>query len=221
VFLIELFKKLNIKKGDVVSIVGAGGKTTLMFSIATELKDICKILICTTTKIFIPLKNQFDYFYIGDIPVDVVKNGRYLFGSSIKSKKILSILEEDILKYKPLFDIILIEADGARMKSIKGWKEHEPVVSSSTTKTIGVVDILNIGKVINEENVHNIEEFMDITGSTMLERINLSHIVSMINSPKGLFKNSIGEKIIYIPKNDPAAVNELLKSLNYSIKVVT
>ncbi len=191
-----------------------------MFSLADELKYIYKILICTTTKIYIPTKDEFDFFYIGHVPINTNKNGRYVVGSSIYKKKLLPISENDILKYRSIFDIILIEADGSKMKAIKGWKEYEPVIPSFTTKTIGVVDIYNIGKIINEENVHNVEEFMEITKSSKCEIININHIISLINSEKGLFKNSKGDKIIYIPRNNEMLIEEIEKSLNKSIKVV-
>lgn len=47
----ELF---NLIKGDIVSITGAGGKTSLMFYLANKLKKRGTVLIVTTTKIFKP-----------------------------------------------------------------------------------------------------------------------------------------------------------------------
>ena len=44
----ELF---NIIKGDIISITGAGGKTSLMFYLANQLKKRGTVLIATTTKI--------------------------------------------------------------------------------------------------------------------------------------------------------------------------
>lgn len=192
-----------------------------MFSVASELKNTYKVLICTTTKILVPKKDEFDFFHIGGMPSSNLKNGRYVLGNTINKGKLLSISEEDILKIKSKFDIILIEADGSKRKGMKGWKDYEPVIPSFTTKTIGVLDILNIGKFINEDNVHNIEEFMQITNSSKSQKINMNHILSLIDNPKGLFKDSKGEKIIYIPKNDEKLVSEMVKSLDKAIKVVT
>ncbi len=200
--------------------MGAGGKTTLMFSLANELKHEFKVLICTTTKISVPRSNQFDFFYIGEIPFkDLHNNGIYVFGNTISKGKLVLTKESDIIKYKNMFDIILIEADGSKMKGIKGWKDYEPVIINDSTKTIGVLDILNVGKVVNEDNVHNIEEFIDITNSSKNSTITMEHIINLIKHPNGLFKNSKGEKIIYIPKYDKIA-NDLIKSLDKSIRVV-
>lgn len=203
-----------------ISIVGAGGKTTLMFSLAKELRNAYKVMVCTSTKIAIPKKHQFDFFYIGEGLNNNLENGIHVIGNSISNGKVLPVLESNMLKYKSSFDIILIEADGAKMKSIKGWKEYEPVISDLTSKTIGVLDISNIGKLINEDNIHNIEEFMALTHSKKNEKINMNHMISLINNPLGLFKNSKGHKIIYIPKNDDFLIKEMMKSIDSSIKVV-
>lgn len=57
---------LDIENSSIVSIVGAGGKTTLMFQLAQELKDKGRVLVTTTTKIYVPDKRQFDYLVIGE-----------------------------------------------------------------------------------------------------------------------------------------------------------
>ncbi len=52
---------LGIEKNDVVSIAGAGGKTSLMFRLAEEAKGLgFKVLVTTSTKIFVPDSTQYD-----------------------------------------------------------------------------------------------------------------------------------------------------------------
>ena len=50
-----LTKVFDIKKGDIITITGAGGKTSLMFSLARELSTLGRVLVTTTTKIFLSL----------------------------------------------------------------------------------------------------------------------------------------------------------------------
>ena len=52
---------LNLKKGDVISIVGAGGKTTLLNYLSHKYSIDNSVLMTTTTKIFTPL--NYDYLY--------------------------------------------------------------------------------------------------------------------------------------------------------------
>lgn len=58
-----------------ISIVGSGGKSTLMYTLAEELRRDNKILVTTTTKIFVPKKNQFDFFAIGNENFNKLKYG--------------------------------------------------------------------------------------------------------------------------------------------------
>ena len=54
----SVISELNMDQGGIIAFVGAGGKTTLMLKIASELSRIEKdILITTTTKIMPPAEN--------------------------------------------------------------------------------------------------------------------------------------------------------------------
>lgn len=194
---------VGLRKGDVVSIVGAGGKSTLMYSLAEELRGESRVIVTTTTKIFMPERGQYDYIFIGE---DGSKqfdkgNGVYVRGKAVSEENKVIGLDENILEREiPFFDYILIEADGSKRKPIKGWKDTEPVVISKTEKTIGVLNIEVIGKEINEDNVHRVEKFIDITNSRENELITVDHLTSLIFHHKGLFKDSKGEKILFINK---------------------
>ena len=56
---ITLKEAFAIHHGEVISLVGGGGKTTLMFALAQELASVGELVITTTTaKIFEPLPSQ-------------------------------------------------------------------------------------------------------------------------------------------------------------------
>ena len=55
--LIDTFK---ISKKDIITIVGAGGKTSLMYSASSLLRKDYKVLVTTTTHIYIPDKSIYD-----------------------------------------------------------------------------------------------------------------------------------------------------------------
>ncbi len=126
-----------------------------------------------------------------------------------------SLLDDAILKN---FDIILIEADGAASKSLKGWKDDEPVIHPQTTHTIGVVDISSLGKRIDESLVHRLELFTKITHSTEGEELTARHLLHLIHDNKGLFSKSRGERIVFFNKVetelDLLKFNELEANVN-------
>lgn len=211
---------LDISKGDIVSIVGAGGKTTLMYSLAEELRYEHRVLVTTTTKIYMPEKECYDFLNIGENSFNNnIANGIYLQGKFVNEEnKIIGLSDDIIEKEVPYFDYILIEADGSKKKIIKGWNDTEPVIISKTSKTIGIINIEAIGKVINADNVHRVEQFLHITASKGNESITIEHLSSLIFHPKGLFKESKGEKILFVNRVEGPEKTDLTYKLLSRIK---
>jgi probable selenium-dependent hydroxylase accessory protein YqeC len=220
------YNSLNIKKNDVISIVGAGGKTTLMFTLAKESKQMdLKVLLLTTTKIGIPRKQNYDFIdFTGNLFINKNKftPGIYINAPLVKNKN--KVDSTDISKLKNQickFDLILIEADGAAKKSLKAWEDYEPVIPEFTTKTIGIIDISSVDKEISEINIHRIEKFLKLTNSKIGAKITINHLKKIIESEKALFKNSKGEKILFINKVETEKNLQDAKKLKGLIKIKT
>lgn len=220
----KLNKLLNLSNGDLVSIVGTGGKTSLMFTLAEELRKDYKLLVTTTTKIFVPGKEQYDFMVIGEENFQGIgcsnNKGIYVYGCSINEEgKMVGISIKMLNTQLSRFDFILVEADGSKGKPIKGWNKSEPVISSKTVKTIGVLSIESIGKVINEKNVHRVDEFLNITNAVENGIISLENVLSVIFHPNGLYKSSVGEKILFINKVETNEQKILIDELMHYIKI--
>jgi len=194
---------LKIKKGDVVSIVGAGGKTTLLNYLSNKYRRDNSVLMTTTTKIFPPLK--YDYLYHNIKFLDTVsqplKNSLYIVAPKYKDK-LSSLPMGDLKILIKYFDYTFIEADGSKMKPLKGWNETEPVICTETTITIGVIDLTHIGKAIDKKNIHRIELFCKLVGKKEGDLLTLDDYIKIILNKDGIFKNSKGKKVIYFSKAD-------------------
>lgn len=209
----ELFN-IDPSKGELLSFVGGGGKTTTIFKLAKELKKLDKkVLVTTSTAIYYPEKSIYDKIIVDNSNefIENLENIKYgtitVIGKSIsKENKLLGLNKEliDEIYNRKIFDYILVEADGSKRKSIKAPADHEPVVPSSTDKTIGIIGIDSIGKRINEENVHRPELFCNITDSEEKEIINEEKIYKLIKSDRGLFKDipSKSKKYVFLNKVD-------------------
>ncbi len=220
----KLVDLLCLKTGSVISVAGAGGKTSLIFALARELSSKYKVLVTTTTKIYVPEKEQYDFIAVEEEMALMDKyclskeKGVYVFGSLVKEERKLAVLQykvlPDICKY---FDYVLIESDGSKRKSLKGWNSGEPVISINTDVTIGVLDIQVLGKLINEDLIHRLDKFMELTGACGNEAVELSHLEAVVFSDDGLFKNALGEKILFVNKvekeEDVKLANELANRL--------
>lgn len=201
----KLSSILDLRSNYVISIVGCGGKTTLMYLLANELKEDNKVLISTTTKIFAPTNEEVDFLAIGDSEYSFIKknkrNGIYAYGKAISEEnKLIGIEKENIKTLIKDFNYILLEADGSKRKPIKGWSDTEPLICEETNLTIGVMSLESLGLKINDSNVHRVNKFNELTDSSLEDTINVKHFIKVIFNKNGLFKYSKGKRILFLNK---------------------
>ncbi|WP_250675379.1 selenium cofactor biosynthesis protein YqeC [Paraclostridium ghonii] len=214
-----LEKLLEINKNDVITVVGAGGKTSLITYLSKQLSSEYSILLTTTTKIYIPKSSDYNNIILTD------KSNTFIFDKGItlcgkcinEENKVvgLDFKELDILINK--FDVSLIEGDGSKRKKLKGWRCDEPLVHPKTTKNIGVLDITSYDMYINNRNIHRLDKFSQICGRCG-NKITLDNLKNIVLNKDGLFKNSIGDKILFINKVDNEIKENLAKELISMIK---
>ncbi|HAT4314030.1 selenium cofactor biosynthesis protein YqeC [Clostridium perfringens] len=204
---------IDIKIGDIISVVGSGGKTTFIYNLAKEIKNE-KILISTTTKMLCPEENQVDYFFCLSEDNEIsIKEGRTFIAGEKVSKNKISGDVSLIKKYMSRFDYVLLECDGSKTKPLKGWNSTEPVILNETTKTIGIIPLHIVGEKITEKNIHRIEIFNDVFKTKVGDEITLNVISEIITNPKGLFKDAVGEKILFLNRINDDKSKELVWKL--------
>ncbi len=182
---------------ELVSLVGAGGKTTAMFALAQALKSLqMRVLVTTTTNIFYPEKNECDAVIVNEAPDANMFHGvsggtiTVLGGTVVNERKLAGVYKGVIekLHQERLFDGILVECDGSKRKPIKAAAHYEPIVPGTTTRTIGVIGLDALGQPIDEEHVHRAEIFCDVVGRALGAPLDAQAVVELIMSPRGLFK---------------------------------
>lgn len=197
----------SIKKNDVVSFVGGGGKTSIMFKIAFEAASQgLKVLVTTTTKIFVPEDHHYEKIVLRET-IDSEKmgscNGITVFGEKSINGKIIASNEDDLKKFidNGKFDLILIEADGSRRKSIKAYRNNEPVVPRYSNKVFAILSLDCIGKYIEDRYVYNPDRLAKILNKSIASEIRKEDIITLLKSEKGLFENMpLKEKVIILTK---------------------
>ena len=210
---------LDIKTGSLVSVVGCGGKTSLIKLLAAE-NNNRKVLVSPTTKTF-PMISD------GVILCDTLESsinhkpqtGIQCLGVYNKRNKKLEALPESILTGTiKQYDIVLIEADGSRWLPCKGWRSNEPVVPSYSTHTVGVISMSALGKAATAETVHHLPEFLALTGLEEGEIITDQVLEDMVCLPGGMFKNSVGEKYLLVNRVEDEETVKITKSFLGNIK---
>jgi probable selenium-dependent hydroxylase accessory protein YqeC len=141
---------LGLQEREVISLVGAGGKTTLMFRLAKELLlEGRKVITTTTTKILEPTSEETPCLFV-DPDEDKVKT---FVQTHLEQDHHITVASERLgfgklrgvspsvigdLWDLHLIDFLLIEADGAAGRSVKAPREQEPVISPDTTLVVAI-----------------------------------------------------------------------------------
>jgi probable selenium-dependent hydroxylase accessory protein YqeC len=81
----------------------------------------------------------------------------------------------------PLFDHVFIEADGSRTLPLKAWAHYEPVITESTTVTIGILPLRPLGKPVSQEFIHRLSLFTALSGAEEGSTIGFDHYVPVIS----------------------------------------
>jgi probable selenium-dependent hydroxylase accessory protein YqeC len=192
---------------ELISLVGAGGKTTAMFALAQALKSLHKrVLVTTTTNIFYPEKDECDVVIVNEAPDASMFHGvsggtiTALGGTVVNERKLAGVAKGFIEKLHQggLFDYILVECDGSKRKPIKAAAPYEPIVPANTTRTIGAIGLDAVGQPIDEDHVHRAEIFCTVVGRRLGGLLDTQAVVELIVSPQGLFKG--------VPETSPRSV---------------
>lgn len=202
---IQIYKKKEImqafpewkEKGQVISLVGGGGKTTLMYTMAQWYhQQGYRVLVSTTTHIQKPNPETWvkepqeleEFWKKGVIPVAGEDSGL----TKIR-------MPQNLESYIGHADIILLEADGAKRHPCKVPIEKEPVLLPQSNLVIGVMGLDALGKPIGE-SCFRVEETCKLLRKTETERLTPEDMATILMSEKGTRKN-IGHRDYYIVLN--------------------
>ena len=217
-----IFETLIRETDKVISIVGGGGKTSLMFLLAhTFQQKGFKVISTTTTRILKPLpqqtggvvlfscddfqdKLQYCLKRYGHATVahHLLPSGNKLQG--VNCEQVEHILEQS------LANRMLVEADGARQLSFKAPGDNEPVVPQITDVFISVLGLDIIGKPLDDANVFRAALVSSRTELRMGSEITPLTVAKLASHPKGLLKGcpKKARSYIFLNKTDIPGGNE-------------
>ena len=184
----------------VISLVGAGGKTTTLFQLARQLIESPSkrtAVIVTSTTHFgvwqIPLADHHIIVTDPDALKNIPPSGITLITGEIERDRTKPIDQATLYRLRadarsrriPL----LIEADGSRQKSLKAPAVHEPPIPEFTDMVIVVAGLSALGMPLNDEQVHRAEIFSQLSDLQIDQLITADSILRMLTHPKGGLKN--------------------------------
>ncbi|MBN1963132.1 MAG: putative selenium-dependent hydroxylase accessory protein YqeC [Anaerolineae bacterium] len=166
----RLVQALRVNRGDVISFVGAGGKTSALFRLARELAaEGWRVVGTTTTRVAAAeVQDAPAALTVSDpIDFDAVRealdaHGFVFIYDQLRRDKALG-LDSALLRQfvdRVNSDVLLIEADGSRRLPLKAPYAHEPVITTETTRVVVVAGMDIIGQPLDDEHVYNPEAMM-------------------------------------------------------------
>jgi len=205
----QLSHALRVTQGDVIALVGGGGKTTAMFRLADELArpspQKMRVLTTTSTRIFAaqikraPAHVTFDpeQQTITDILPQLDRAlvehdyGLLIGQADPESGKAFGVSPEiiDTLALTGKFDVIINEADGSRMRPLKAPADHEPVIPASTTLVVPVVGLDALGQPLHDDTVHRAGRVSRLSGTPLGHPVTAETVAAVLCHPEGGLKN--------------------------------
>ncbi|MBN1277058.1 MAG: putative selenium-dependent hydroxylase accessory protein YqeC [Deltaproteobacteria bacterium] len=212
----DLISALDLEEKEHIAVVGGGGKTSLMFCLAEQLRlRGSRVVTATTTKIwhreadkspFIVFSGS-DSNWAGDLKYGI-NNFMHVFVCqrllpSGKVEGIPAALADQIFLENDV-DYLIVEADGAAGHPVKVPADFEPVIPSSATAVVAVMGLEAIGKPLGPDLVFRIEQFIKVTGLGNGDEMTPGVLAGIFNPPDGVFRGSpdTARRIVLLNKLD-------------------
>ena len=137
------------EKGHIVSLVGGGGKTTLLYAFAAHCaRKGWRVLAATTTHI----RQPEHHFARTDAEIEALwAAGEYaVLGTPDGAGKLTAPPPEQLRHWMRQADAVFLEADGAKRLPCKAPAAHEPVLLPESDLVLAVAGLSALGKPLRE-----------------------------------------------------------------------
>lgn len=190
-----LDEKVQSKHPFMVSVVGAGGKTSTMNFMKDRYGKARKLLYTTTTATLMP-EDAAGVIWMGEQtemrPCEFPSDQLYVcvFKNSVSERKVKGISAEICDDFYERFgaELILVEADGAKMKSMKAYASYEPVIPSQTDLVIVILGLSSFEREITDRTVHRTEALEKLIGKGIGDYLAYEDIPRLFKGENGFLK---------------------------------
>ena len=144
-----LTQLLDVRPG-VTALVGAGGKTTAMLTLAEELsKAGRRVIVTTTTHIFPPDTGQYGPVFSPEdtagIAAALERTGLAVAAGPLDERgKLTGVSDAQVEGLLELAEYVLVEADGSRRLPCKTPGDREPALPVKTELVVGVLGLKSL-----------------------------------------------------------------------------
>jgi molybdenum cofactor cytidylyltransferase len=195
---VELWRALRIQRGDVVALVGGGGKTSAMLRIGDELTaQGWRVVMTTSTQLGadqLALALHVITQRTDQLACQPLTHSPTLLVGPVnpQTHKASGLRPEVIDRIAPVLgaDVVINEADGARVLPFKAPADHEPVITPGTTLVVPVAGMDVIGQPLDAAHVHRPERVTALSGAALGQAVTPELVATVLAHPQGGLKGA-------------------------------
>ena len=209
---------LDLGSRELLTFVGAGGKSTLLIALVRELRGRgARVAAATTTKMWHREAEEAGRLVLTreegwrDRLDRELAAGRAVFLGRrlLPSGKVEGIDPDtaDALFLSGRLDCLVVEGDGAAGRPLKAPGPGEPVVPGSATRVVAVAGLESLGRPVEDDVVFRMERFEEVTGASRGTPLTAPILTRLFSRSAGLFRGSSegARRTVFLNKLDLAA----------------
>jgi len=195
----RLKEAFRIQQPIHLALVGAGGKSTTLFTLGKELGQ--SVILTASTHLAIEETKLADQHVVIEhgFSYEKVKSllgmGTTLFTGKVVENdfRVAGLGFDDLQKLWRLAEEkdchLLIEADGSRRLPVKAPADHEPPIPQWVDVVAVSVGLSGLGKPVDDEHVFRLENFLSLSGLTQGQLLNSEALIKVLSHENGGLKN--------------------------------
>jgi molybdenum cofactor cytidylyltransferase len=186
---------LRVRRGDVIALVGGGGKTSAMLRLGDELAGQgWRVVSTTSTHLSADQVTLAPHAIVQGANLPPLEYPHTLLVGPINHQMNKATgLDPALIERLPGLlgaDALINEADGARTLPFKAPAVHEPVITPGTTLVVPVVGVNVIGRPLDERHVHRLERVLALTGAERGQTVTPELVAAVLAHPQGGLKGA-------------------------------
>jgi len=181
----QLGRALGVESGELISLVGGGGKTTTLFTVGEQLSGTT--VLTTTTKMGAEQSSGYPVLIDpsdDELTTELAKSGRALAWKAADDRRAIGVSGARCDQWFELADNVVTEADGSRKRPFKAPADHEPIVPSRTTLLVACIGASAFGQPINQA-CHRPELVAALAECTAADELTPSRAASVLLHSNG------------------------------------
>ena len=197
----------------IISVVGSGGKTTLIKKLAAQYHSEGKtVLVTTTNHIFI----EKDALLTDDADtiIGVLRKTGYAMAGIPDGEKLKPLSQGTFDAVCAYADVVLVEADGSKCLPLKYPNATEPVIPQNTDEIIVVCGLNAVGQKAKDvcHRLELVEKCLGIDDATLITPVHVQKLVTdgYLNPLRKAYPNV---KISIHPRHDGSLYQRAIASL--------